>query len=92
MPDTESTWSEIKSRLSRTITVLEEHAKPEGFVGQEGKEIEMFGGKYKFTGQDYLQKFAIPNFYFHATTAYDLLRGAGVPVGKMDYLAGGSGL
>lgn len=87
MPDEEKTWAEFKARLQKTITVLEA-AKEEDFVGKEGNEISLFGGKYKFNGTSYLQNFAVPNFYFHVTTAYDLLRGKGVPVGKMDFLGG----
>lgn len=85
MPDEEKTWAEFKARLEKTVSVLE-GAKAEDFAGKEGHEITLFGGKYKFTGTSYLQNFAVPNFYFHVTTAYDLLRGKGVPVGKMDYL------
>ncbi|MGQ2973954.1 MAG: DUF1993 family protein [Brevundimonas mediterranea] len=44
------------------------------------------GTEVHFTAQRYLLQFALPNFFFHATTAYDVLRNAGVPVGKMDYL------
>lgn len=88
MPDTETSWSEVKTRLSRTITLLEDHAKPEDFVGQENKEVSLFGGKYKMSAEKYLKSFAVPNFYFHATTAYNLLRGAGVPIGKKEYMAG----
>ena len=43
-------------------------------------------GERKFTGQGYLLNFALPNFYFHATTAYDILRHCGVEVGKRDFL------
>jgi hypothetical protein len=41
---------------------------------------------FTFTGEDYLRGFAIPNFFFHATMAYALLRQGGVPIGKMDFL------
>lgn len=92
MPDTESTWSDLKNRLQRTISLLEDHAKPAAFSGQEDKEIVLFDGKYKPSGQSYLQEYAVPNFYFHVTVAYCLLRGKGVPVGKLDYLMGGSGM
>lgn len=92
MPDTESTWAEFRDRLSKTITLLETQAKPEAFAGAESKPVELFGGRYKFNGQKYLTVFAIPNFYFHLTTAYDLLRGKGVPVGKTDYIAGKDGM
>lgn len=92
MPDTESTWSDLKSRLQRTISLLEDHAGPAAFVGQEDKEIVLYGGKYKLTGESYLQTYAVPNFYFSVTVAYCLLRGKGVPVGKMDYLMGSAGM
>lgn len=85
MPDEEKTWNEFKGRLEKTLSILES-AKPEDFVGKEGVEIVLFGGKYKFNGTSYLQQFAIPNFYFHVTTAYNLLRGKGVSIGKLDYL------
>jgi len=47
------------------------------------------GGK-SMRGGDYLDHFALPNFYFHVTTAYGLLRAGGVEIGKMDYLSGGA--
>ena len=55
------------------------------FEGVEGKEVELMG-KFKFTGVSYLQEFATPNFFFHETMAYAILRKAGVPVGKWDFL------
>lgn len=85
IPDDETTFKQLKDRLSRTITILDD-AKAEDFAGQEGKEIALFGGKHKLTALEYLQNFAVPNFFFHITTAYDLLRGAGVPLGKADLL------
>lgn len=85
MPDEEKTWNEFKARLEKTLGILESATTAE-FVGKEGVEITLFGGKYKFNGTTYLQQFAIPNFYFHITTAYDLLRAKGVPIGKLDYL------
>lgn len=88
MEDNETTWAELKSRLERTVKFLEA-AKSDDFVGKENIEVSLFGGKYKFTGIAYVQAFALPNFYFHATTGYNLLRMKGVPVGKLDFLAGG---
>lgn len=85
MPDEEKTWAEFKARLQKTIDVLDS-ATPEDFAGKEEEEISLFGGKYKFNGLSYLQYFAVPNFYFHCTTAYDLLRGKGVPIGKADFI------
>ena len=56
-------------------------------VGSTGMEFRM-GDKFvvPFTGQSFLLTFSVPNFYFHATTAYDILRQLGVPIGKRDYL------
>ena len=45
-------------------------------------------GEMKFTGRDFLAGFALPNFFFHVTTAYDLLRHKGITIGKMDFLGG----
>jgi uncharacterized protein len=49
-------------------------------------EIKSGGNTWALTGKEYLQKFALPNFYFHVVTAYAILRSQGVPVGKLDYL------
>ena len=56
--------------------------------GKEGAEVVLKSGGQSatFTGREYLLAFAIPNFFFHVTAAYALLRHKGVPVGKMDYL------
>ena len=85
MEDNEKTFSEFYDRLQKTIDALNT-AKPENFVGKEDAEVLMFNGKYKFTGLNYLQLFGLPNFFFHVTTAYDILRNQGVPVGKLDFL------
>lgn len=65
---------------------------PEGaFVGAEGREITVprrSGDPLRFDGVNYLRQFALPNFYFHAATTDALLRHAGVPLGKGDYLGG----
>ena len=58
------------------------------YDGHEDREVIMKirGNELKFTAQRYLLQFAIPNFFFHVTTAYDILRHSGVPLGKLDYL------
>ena len=58
--------------------------------GREDADVELKtpGRSFHFKGRDYVLGFALPNFYFHITTAYALLRQKGVPVGKMDYLGG----
>jgi uncharacterized protein len=64
--------------------------KPEQFAGAEEREITipLRSGPLQFKGKVYLQNFATPNFYFHVTTAYDLLRHNGVELGKRDFLGG----
>lgn len=87
MSDDETTFAQLQERISRTIGVLE-GVKRESMEGKEGKEVVLRTGEreFKFTAESYLLEFAVPNFYFHETTAYAILRSAGVPLGKMDYL------
>ena len=65
-----------------------EKAKPEEVNSCEGKDVVFSVGdrKIPFTAEGFLQTFSLPNFYFHATTAYDILRNKGVPLGKRDFL------
>lgn len=87
--DSEKTIAELKARIASTLEYLA--SVPRDKVdGQEAKEVVLTfpGGEMKFLGQQYVTGFAMPNFYFHLTTAYDLLRGAGVPIGKRDYMGG----
>ena len=85
--DKESTFSELKDRLARTIAFLKS-IKPEAIDGTEEKTIELTvgGNPLQFTGQQYLLHFAIPNVFFHETTAYAILRHNGVDLGKRDFL------
>ena len=85
--DNEKTFAELKARCQKTRDFLS-HFKPEQFEGSEKKVITVpIGGEpHEFVGLPYLMGMVYPNFYFHATTAYDLLRGAGVPVGKRDFV------
>jgi hypothetical protein len=88
-PDTETTIAELKARLAKTAEFVKA-LHPGAFDGAEARTITLtFGGgrKVDFTGQDYLFVHGLPNFYFHATTAYDILRHAGLEIGKRDYLA-----
>jgi hypothetical protein len=89
MPDEETTLAELRGRIARTIAYLEA-ADPAAFEGREDAEIvvKFPNGEQRFTGLSYVTDFALPNFYFHVTTAYDLLRMKGVALGKLDYLAG----
>ena len=85
--DTETTIAELQERIASTLAYIASVPR-EAINGQEGKEVTLTfpGGEMKFLGQPYVTGFAMPNFYFHLTTAYDLLRGAGVPLGKRDYM------
>ncbi|KAK6524681.1 hypothetical protein TWF281_011582 [Arthrobotrys megalospora] len=91
MDDNEATLEDLYKRIDTTIALLDDvEAKHKtAFEGQETAEVVMQtrGTERKFTGQSYVQTFAVPNFYFHVTTAYAILRNNGVPIGKMDYLA-----
>ena len=87
--DSETTIAELKQRIASTLAYLASIPR-DAVDGQEQKEVVLTfpGGEMKFQGQQYVTGFAVPNFYFHVTTAYALLRGAGVPIGKRDYMGG----
>lgn len=88
MSDTETSFAELQERCDKTIAYLES-VDPAAFAGSDDREVVMKfpdGTGYRFTGADYLRRFALPNFYFHATTAYAILRAQGIPLGKPDYL------
>lgn len=87
MEDNETTFPELQARIAKTIEVLEK-VDPKVMDGMEDGEVvlKLRGGDGKFTGKEYVLKFAIPNFYFHLCMAYAILRKEGVPVGKIDYL------
>ncbi|ACG78458.1 conserved hypothetical protein [Phenylobacterium zucineum HLK1] len=88
-PDVETTFPELRERIGKTIAFVES-VKPEQVNGREEATIELPlpNRTLTFTGRDFLLKFSLPNFFFHVTTAYALLRKEGVPLGKLDYLAG----
>ena len=89
MPDTETTFPELHARLQKTIDFLNT-IKPEQLAGAEDRSITLKfpNGEMKFTGRDFLAGFSLPNFFFHLTTAYALLRHKGIAIGKMDFLGG----
>lgn len=87
--DTETTFEELQGRIRKVKDFLK--AIPaDSIEGSEDKEIKFKAGPYEleFTGEQYLFTFALPNIYFHITTAYNILRHNGVNVGKMDFLGG----
>lgn len=85
--DTETTFTELQARIAKTIAFLDS-IQPEQLEGSETRDITITVRKadLKFTGQDYLLKWVQPNVYFHATTAYNILRHNGVELGKTDFL------
>ncbi len=86
-PDDETTFAELQARIAKTIRYLQT-LRPDQFEGAETREIVLKfpTRELKFTGRDYLFQFALPNFFFHVTTAYAILRHNGVDIGKWDYL------
>ena len=86
--DNESTLDELRERIAKTIAFVKS-AKEANFADAENRAIELprrNAEPLRFKGEDYLRFHALPNFFFHATTAYALLRHAGVDVGKSDYM------
>jgi hypothetical protein len=85
--DNESSFAELQARIAKTQAFLGSVAAVQ-LEGSEGKSITLnFPGlALQFTGQEYLLHFVLPNFYFHLSTAYAILRHNGLGIGKMDFL------
>jgi uncharacterized protein len=85
--DGEKSFDDLRARIQKTIDFFNT-LTPEQFEGSESKELEIMVrvGPLQFIGEDYLFHFAIPQFLFHTTTAYDIIRSAGVEIGKRDFL------
>jgi hypothetical protein len=85
--DVETTFPELRKRIADTVAWLESVSEQQ-MAGSESKTVQLSFGDFKpsFRGDAYLLSFALPNFYFHIVTAYDILRHNGVPVGKLDFL------
>jgi hypothetical protein len=85
--DTEQSFPELKARIASTVAFIES-LKPAQFEGSESREVvmKMRGQDTTFRGDQYLLGLAYPNFYFHVTSAYNILRHNGVEIGKRDYL------
>ena len=87
-PDTERTFEELKQRLAKTIDYVKSF-KPAQFDGADARDVTFPAGPDKtmtVKGQQFLSHFSLPNFYFHAATAHDILRHNGVEIGKRDFL------
>ena len=87
MADDEITFADLHARIEKTVAFLK-RVDPAAMADREEAEVEVRtrNGSTTFTGRSYVMDFAVPNFYFHITTAYAILRHKGVPLGKMDYL------
>ena len=85
--DSEKSLADLKARIAKAAAFVQSF-KPASIDGSETREITIpLGGQpTTFKGQDYLVSFALPNFYFHATAAYAILRHCGVAIGKRDFL------
>lgn len=85
--DDEETFAEVHERIAKAISFLSGF-KAEDFAAADERAIELKLGPrtVNFSGTDYVASFVLPNFYFHMTTAYSILRACGVDVGKRDFL------
>lgn len=88
MADEEASFTDLRERMDRTIAFIE-GVDPAALADSDAREVELRfpnGTGYRARGGAYLTGFALPNFFFHATTAYAILRANGVPLGKPDFL------
>ena len=85
--DTEQSFAELQQRIASAAAFVASHGR-EVFAGREEQiiELKLRDEQPRLKAVDYLMWFSLPNFYFHITTAYDILRHNGVPFGKRDYL------
>ncbi|MRG55427.1 hypothetical protein SAMN05428967_1372 [Phyllobacterium sp. YR620] len=85
--DEEASLADLRERIAKTVAFLES-VDAGALDGAETKDVVLSAGQLKVTlsGEEYVQKFALPNFYFHVTTAYDILRHNGLQVGKLNYI------
>jgi len=89
--DTETSIEQLRARIARTIDFLKS-VPPAALEGSDARDIKLpMGGErtLELKGLEYLQRWAIPNVFFHVTTAYDILRHNGVELGKRDFLNAG---
>ncbi len=87
MEDNEKTFAELHARIDKTLEYLKTFTEAD-FTDAKDRTIKMpyFPADMHFTGDGYVRIYALPNFFFHVVTAYDILRANGVPLGKMDYV------
>src|SRR5919109_1598965 len=87
LPAIDNSYAEMKARIDKTIDFLK-GLKPDQLDGKEDSQVTITAGGQprSFRAQNYLYHFAMPNFYFHTTTAYNILRSLGVEIGKRDFM------
>ena len=87
--DTETTFADLQTRIGKVLAIVESF-RPEQYEGSETREISIKipNMELKFSGLDYVNQWAMPNFYFHLTMAYAILRHNGIELGKKDFLIG----
>jgi len=85
--DTEQSFADLQARIAKTLDFVES-VKADKIDGSETREVvlKMRAGELRLKGLDYLLSHAYPNFYFHVTTAYNILRHNGVEIGKRDFV------
>ncbi|MGR8998200.1 MAG: DUF1993 domain-containing protein [Gammaproteobacteria bacterium] len=85
--DNESTFPELQARIAKTVAFLQS-VSAEQINGSEERTVslKLHGKEIGFLGQPYLLHYVLPNFYFHITTAYAILRHNGLEIGKMDFV------
>lgn len=88
--DNETTFSDLQARIAKTTAFLQS-VSAEQINGSEEREVmlKLRDREIHFLGQPYLLNFVLPNFYFHITVAYSILRHNGVEIGKMDFIGNG---
>ncbi len=87
-PDTEKTFPELHARIAKTLAFLAS-ADPSAFAGAAKRPVTIRVSRTEektMTGEEYFNRFVLPNFYFHMTTAYNILRHNGVELGKNDFM------
>lgn len=89
-PDTEHSFEELRARIRKALDLLAT-IKPADLEGSDTREVtlKIAGRDLTLSGEAYLTQRALPNFFFHVTTAYAILRHNGVPIGKADYIGQG---
>ena len=87
LPEGEASFADLKARIAAAVAFIQT-LKPAQIDGSEERKITLStaAGTREFTGQSYLLNFCLPHFYFHVTTAYDILRHCGVVIGKRDFM------